>query len=131
MKILESLGRVAVVAVVALVWILMFGLPFARANDSKGNSPSASASSSASVSGSGGASSNDSRAYGLGSGSPSANACQRMIFFGFSADVVSCQLQQWATILGDKPSPAKLQVACQDDLLRELPMCKGYALPRP
>lgn len=65
-------------------------------------------------------------ALGLGSGSPSANACQKVVFFGFNADVPTCMLQQWAMILGDAPSPIKLQIACQDAMLVELPMCDPY-----
>ena len=70
-----------------------------------------------------------SRAYGLASGSPSWNACQRILFFGFSADVETCQLQQWAIILGANPAPAQLQIACKDNLLSELPMCAQYRKP--
>ena len=67
--------------------------------------------------------SSSTNAVGLGSGSPSANACQGIAFFGFSYDVKTCQLQQWAAILGRNPTDIQIQLACKDELLKDLPLC--------
>jgi len=108
-----------------IVWLILYGWAQHAAATDKTVVPAASTPSVSASASSGG----DSRAYGVGSGSPSANACQRVVFFGFSVDVETCMLQQWASILGDNPSPVKLQVACQDSMLEALPMCVKYRKP--
>lgn len=140
MKIVESVLRIVVVAFVFLVWIVM-GLGLTRSAWATGplvqgdtttatasSSASATASPNASASSGSASSSNDqsNRSYGVGSGSPSANACQGVIFFGFSYDIMSCQLQQWAAILGANPTPMQMSIACQDSLLADLPFCAKY-----
>jgi len=135
MKLLESACRITVVTFVALVWIAI-GLGVARTAFATGSDSGASSattsSATASATGGGagsGSSSNDSRSYAVGSGSPSANACQRIVLFGFSVDVKTCQLQQWAAILGTNPTTMQLQIACQDELLTALPFCAPYRKP--
>lgn len=73
---------------------------------------------------SGSSQSSDAVGLGLGAASPSANACQATRFFGWTADVQSCQLQQWAVILGKNPTPLQMQLACKDELLKDLDICK-------
>jgi len=125
---MESFFRVIVVTIVSLVWIAMFGFA-ARDALATGTTPSGSSASSSATASSSGGGGDSTRAYGLGSGSPSANACQRIVLFGFSVDVETCMLQQWASILGDHPSPVKLQIACRDALLEGLPICERYRKP--
>ena len=113
--------------------VMTFFLGSAEATDPPAPAPSATASASAGSSASAPAivtqGGDSSRALALGSGSPSANACQRTILFGFSIDVYTCMLQQWALILGPNPSPAQLSIACLDGYLEELPMCRPYRRP--
>jgi hypothetical protein len=119
MKILKTICLLVLLAISAVAF----------AGDTHQTAQPASSSASASASGAGASVMDNSRAYGVGSGSPSANACQRVVFFGFSVDVETCMLQQWASILGDNPSPVKLQIACQDSMLEALPMCVKYRKP--
>jgi len=114
-----------VVTCTIILGLMLFGAAEHAAANDKTVAPAASTPSVSASASSGG----DSRAYGVGSGSPSANACQRVVLFGFSVDVETCMLQQWASILGDNPSPVKLQVACQDSMLEALPMCVHYRKP--
>lgn len=104
-----------------LFWILTLLLPvtFMTAAVATGPTPTTPATAAAS-------SSDSSRAVGLGSGSPSANACQAVFLFGFSYSVPTCQLQQWAAILGANPTPLQMALACQDEMLAELQMCEKY-----
>jgi hypothetical protein len=64
-----------------------------------------------------------SRAIALGSASPSANACQGVIFFGFSYTVDHCARQEWVRVLGANPTPAQIWIACQDRFLIGAPFC--------
>jgi len=65
-------------------------------------------------------------AYGWGSASPAAGVCQGVVLWGFTYPVKTCQLQEWMRVLGEHPTRMQLQMACQDELLGDLPMCKGY-----
>ena len=130
MKIIESFSRIILATGVLIVWLAMFIFPIhnALATGPAPTGGSASAGASANVSGSANSQGSIST-HAYGSGSPSANACQGIFLFAFSYPVETCQLQQWAAILGDKPTPMQLQIACSDRLLAEQPFCEKYRKP--